>query len=58
MQEVLRVCTIENIKIILFNATNVDAGLVEAIKRHRVVKPIRNDQSDWSVYRINFRKDE
>lgn len=55
MDEIFRICTIENLKGLMFNANQLDADLMRAIDEHKSVYTVRGDDSDWSVYRVNFR---
>lgn len=44
----------ENLKGIILRISKNQTDLREALERHYTIVDIRNDDTDWSVCRINF----
>lgn len=46
-------CRQNNYKSILFNVTDIDSELWHSMRKHNL-KIVRNDTTDWSVFRVEF----
>lgn len=44
----------ENLKGFIFSLSYLNADLLSIIKKHRKTFTVRGNESDWSVYRVDF----